>query len=190
MSPCSTSACLLVLLGAVLAASGFPRHRRAQHVSEKMTQKQALIAHELGLTQPEVGNIELFSFVNSINTSCQRNNNIELINTTLDVYKRIFSSILAHSNHHHHTQGESTASVGLLDQVSDSKRSEVESAIKSLQDKMEGLKNHLTDMNQHKEKILDRLNEIKVDDLMAQKRALAEYLGVFQAASVIAHTSC
>lgn len=47
MSPCSTSACLLVLLGAVLAASGFPRHRRAQHVSEKMTQKQALIAHEL-----------------------------------------------------------------------------------------------------------------------------------------------
>lgn len=53
MSPCSTLACLLVLLGAVLAASGFPRHRRApcvsisQYVSERMTQKQALIAHEL-----------------------------------------------------------------------------------------------------------------------------------------------
>lgn len=31
---------------------------------------------------------------------------------------------------------------------------------------------------------------LQVDDLMAQKRALAEYLGVFQAASVIAHTSC
>lgn len=53
MSPYSTLACLLVLLGAVLAASGFPRHHRApcvsvsQHVSERMTQKQALIAHEL-----------------------------------------------------------------------------------------------------------------------------------------------
>uniref|UniRef100_A0A3B4G1J8 Uncharacterized protein n=1 Tax=Pundamilia nyererei TaxID=303518 RepID=A0A3B4G1J8_9CICH len=157
MSPCSTLACLLVLLGAVLAASGFPRHRRApcvsvsQHVSERMTQKQ-------------------------------------LIHTSLDVYKRIFSSILAHSNHH--TQGESTASVGLLDQVSDSKRSEVESALKNLQDKMEELKNRLTHVNHNKEEILYRLNQIKVDDLMAQKRALAEYLGVFQAASVIAHASC
>uniref|UniRef100_A0A3Q4H9G5 Uncharacterized protein n=1 Tax=Neolamprologus brichardi TaxID=32507 RepID=A0A3Q4H9G5_NEOBR len=163
MSPCSTLACLLVLLGAVLAASG-------------MTQKQALIAHEL---------VSLPPFF-----APQRNDNIELIHTSLDVYKRIFSSILAHSNHHHPTQGESTASVGLLDQVSDSKRSEVESALKNLQDKMEGLKNRLTHVNHNKEEILRRLNQIKVDDLMAQKRALAEYLGVFQAASVIAHASC
>uniref|UniRef100_A0A3Q3CI94 Uncharacterized protein n=1 Tax=Haplochromis burtoni TaxID=8153 RepID=A0A3Q3CI94_HAPBU len=161
MSPCSTLACLLVLLGAVLAASG-------------MTQKQALIAHEL---------VSLPPFF-----APQRNDVIELIHTSLDVYKRIFSSILAHSNHH--TQGESTASVGLLDQVSDSKRSEVESALKNLQDKMEDLKNRLTHVNHNKEEILHRLNQIKVDDLMAQKRALAEYLGVFQAASVIAHTSC
>lgn len=52
--------------------------------------------------------------------------------------------------------------MGLLDQVSDSKRSEVESALKNLQDKMEELKNRLTHVNHNKEEILYRLNQIKV----------------------------
>lgn len=184
MSSCSVSVYVLVLLGAVLV-SGAPR----QHVSRTLTDMQELIANELGLKQPEVGNTELFGFVNSINTSCERKNDIELMITTLDVYKHIFSSIMQHSSNHQH-HGKPVASVGLLDQVSDSKRSEIESALQSLQHKMGTLNDHLNRLNRHKEEILGKLKQIKVDDLMDQKRALAEYLGVFQAASVIAHGGC
>ncbi|XP_030576566.1 uncharacterized protein LOC115773787 [Archocentrus centrarchus] len=175
---------VLVLLGAVLV-SGAPR----QYVSRTLTDMQDLIANELGLKQPEVGNTELFSFVNSINTSCEKKNDMELMITTLGVYKHIFSSIMKHSGSHQH-HGNPVASVGLLDQVSDSKRSDIESALQTLQQKMGMLNDRLSRLNRHKEDILGKLKQIKVDDLMDQKRALAEYLGVFQAASVIAHGGC
>lgn len=79
----------------------------------------------------------------------------------LDVYKHIFSNIMQHSSSRQH-HGKPTASVGLLDQVSETRRSETESALRSLQHKMGVLSGHLSGLNRSKEELLRRLNQIKV----------------------------
>uniref|UniRef100_A0A3Q0S6G1 Interferon gamma n=1 Tax=Amphilophus citrinellus TaxID=61819 RepID=A0A3Q0S6G1_AMPCI len=184
MSLCSVSVYVLVLLGAVLV-SGAPR----QYVSRTLTDMQDLIANEL-VSLSVVPIYEQTQYWSKNRSSpLQKKNDIELMITTLDVYKHIFSSVMKHSGSRQH-HGKPVASVGLLDQVSDSKRSEIESALQTLQHKMGMLNDHLSHLNRHKEDILGKLKQIKVDDLMDQKRALAEYLGVFQAASVIAHGGC
>ncbi|XP_071358982.1 interferon gamma 1-like isoform X2 [Trachinotus anak] len=176
--------CLLVLLGAVLAF-GSPRW----HVPADMIQTHESIAQLLGLKQPEIGTKPLFSSViRSINTSCQRKEDIMLINATLSIYTRIFSSILQHGHDHHNSQHHDKASA-LLDQLSDSEKTRVKTVVKTFQQEMEKLKRNLGQVDTDKEDVLSELNKIKVDDPIDQRKALAEYQQIYQAASVISSQS-
>ncbi|KAM4569894.1 uncharacterized protein PAE49_009199 [Odontesthes bonariensis] len=176
---------LLVLVGVALACGG-----PIQFISEHLRGTHGSITDKLELKRPEIGLHPLFSSViASINNSCQRQADMQLINATLDVYTRIFSSILLHSHHNHH--GTTHAS-GLLDHLSGPKRSEVTSAVKDLQKLMEGLRSYLNRQNKNddKEDVLGKLNKMKVDDPMVQRKALAEFMEVYQAASVVSSSSC
>ncbi|TKS90457.1 hypothetical protein D9C73_024589 [Collichthys lucidus] len=171
MSSCSGSVCLLVLLGVVFASGNL-----FQYVSEDLTNIHESLAVDLGLKSPGLSsNPQLNSVIRSINTSCQRKD-VQLMNVTLDIYMRIFSSIL-----HHNKPGAQT----LLGQVSDSKRPQVESALKGLEKKMKELKQRLDHQNPDSEDVMRNLNKIKVNDLVVQKQALAQYKEIYQAASVI-----
>uniref|UniRef100_A0A3B3XUU5 Uncharacterized protein n=1 Tax=Poecilia mexicana TaxID=48701 RepID=A0A3B3XUU5_9TELE len=170
MPSCSVSLGLLVLLGGVLAyALPF------QAISENLKQSHETIATDLGLTQLEVNRDPLFDFViRTINTSCQRKEDIVLLNATLDVYMRIFSSV----RHHKH----------LLNKLSESKQTEVRENLKNLESKAKELKSRLVCQNQNIEDALSELERIKVDDPMVQKKALAQFLQIYQAASVVAES--
>ncbi|XP_072233550.1 interferon gamma 1 [Leuresthes tenuis] len=174
---------LLVLVGVALASGG-----PIQFISEHLKGAHGSITEELELKRPEIGLHPLFSSViASINNSCQRQTDMQLVNATLDVYMRIFSSILLHSHHKHHG---TTHTSGLLNRLSTPKRSEVTSALKELQKLMENLRNYLNRQNNDTEDVLSKLNKIKVDDPMVQRKALAEFMEVYQAASVISTSSC
>ncbi|XP_030295622.1 interferon gamma 1-like [Sparus aurata] len=178
MSSCCGSVSLLVLLGVVFAA-GSP----ARYVSENMRQTHESIAAVLSLKQPEIITNPLFSSViRSLNTSCQGREELKLMNVTLDIYMRIFSSIL----HHQHKTG----TPALLDQVPDSERSKVKEDLKVIRGKMEALKRHLNHPSHDREDVISKLNMIKVDDPLVQKKALAEFKEVYQAASVVAGRRC
>uniref|UniRef100_A0A8C5D2H3 Uncharacterized protein n=2 Tax=Gouania willdenowi TaxID=441366 RepID=A0A8C5D2H3_GOUWI len=130
-----SSLCLLVLLGAVLVSAA-PK----QFITENLKSSQNLIADELGLKKPEVGSSPLFSsIIKSFNTTCQTSEDLELINATMDVYARIFSSVLHQNQSHHHLQGAPS----LLSHVSDAQRSNVVSELTSLQQVMENLRSRL-----------------------------------------------
>ncbi|KAG7218746.1 hypothetical protein INR49_019749 [Caranx melampygus] len=170
MSSCCVSVCLLVLLGAVMTF-GNPVHPPA--VSKK-------ISELLNLADQEIGSKPLFtSVLNSINTSCQRKEDIVLLNATLNVYRQIFSSILKHSHDHHHGKT-------LLDQAGDH-RGSVESELKKLQERMEALRVQLGSVSDsfNGEDIISNLNNINVNDTINQRRALAEYDAVSRVASLI-----
>uniref|UniRef100_A0A671VQY0 Uncharacterized protein n=1 Tax=Sparus aurata TaxID=8175 RepID=A0A671VQY0_SPAAU len=107
---------------------------------------------------------------------------LKLMNVTLDIYMRIFSSIL----HHQHKTG----TPALLDQVPDSERSKVKEDLKVIRGKMEALKRHLNHPSHDREDVISKLNMIKVDDPLVQKKALAEFKEVYQAASVVAGRRC
>ncbi|KAF0028772.1 hypothetical protein F2P81_017877 [Scophthalmus maximus] len=177
MSSSCGSVCLLVLLGVVLAC-GSP------------FKIPDTTANLLMLKEPEVGREPLFiSIIRSINTSCQRKEDIRLINATLDVYKRVFSSILHHQQQQH--GGEAAAS-GLLDKLSSSNRTRVQAHLEKLQNKMEELRGRLSRMNQDRrdeQDMLSKLKNIKVDDPLDQRKALAEFQLVYQAASLIGSDS-
>lgn len=79
------------------------------------------------------------------------------MNVTLDIYMRIFSSILQHG------QGQDEAGP-LLGQVPDLRRSEVEEKLQKLQHSMGLLKRNLSHLNQDKEDLIGKLNKIKVRD--------------------------
>ncbi|XP_070710279.1 interferon gamma 1-like [Pempheris klunzingeri] len=178
MSPCSGSMCLLVLLGVVLTSGG-PIHC----VSDSLKKAHESIADVLKLTKPEISGYPLFgSVIRSINASCQRKEEIQLMNATLDIYMRIFSSILQHDH-----------SAALLDKLSASARPQVESALTELQQEMEKLKRHLghlNHLNHEREDVLSELNKIKVDDPLVQKKALAQFNEIYQVASVIGSRRC
>ncbi|CAK6974548.1 interferon gamma 1-like [Scomber scombrus] len=179
MSSCCGAVCLLVLLG-VVVTSGSP----FQYISQNMKTTHERIADALKLKQPEVGSNPLFSSViRSINTSCQRKEEVLLMNATLDVYMRIFSSILQR----HHTQHHEKA---LLDQLPETNRDDVTSALEELKEKMDRLKTELNRKSHDKEDVIGKLNKIKVDDVNNQKKALAEFKEIYQAASVIGSRSC
>ncbi|XP_029131411.1 interferon gamma 1 [Labrus bergylta] len=171
MSSCCGSVCLLVLLGVVLAI-GSPLHSN----SEELKDHHESIANILNLKRPEISTRPLFnSVIHSINTSCQRKEELQLMNATLDVYMRIFSSVLKHSNN--------PQTPTLLDQFP-----QAESDLKNLQEKTEKMKtrlDNLSQLNHNKEDVLCKLNSIKVDDHEVQKRALAQFREVYRAASVI-----
>uniref|UniRef100_A0A3B3VUI8 Interferon gamma n=1 Tax=Poecilia latipinna TaxID=48699 RepID=A0A3B3VUI8_9TELE len=159
MPSCSVSLGLLVLLGGVLAyALPF------QAISENLKQSHETIATDLK-NQPS---LILFLHVP------QRKEDIVLLNATLDVYMRIFSSV----RHHKH----------LLNKLSESKRTEVRENLKNLESKAKELKSRLICQNQNIEDALSELERIKVDDPMVQKKALAQFLQIYQAASVVAES--
>lgn len=96
----------------------------------------------------------------------QRKEDIRLINATLDVYKRVFSSILHHQQQQH--GGEAAAS-GLLDKLSSSNRTRVQAHLEKLQNKMEELRGRLSRMNQDRrdeQDMLSKLKNIKVSDTL------------------------
>ncbi|XP_041834093.1 uncharacterized protein LOC121635099 [Melanotaenia boesemani] len=161
----------------------------AQYFSKDLKDTLESIADELKLTQPEIGTNPLFgSVVSSINNSCQRQTEMQLMNATLDVYMQIFGNIFQHIHHNHQDRSQNA---GVLDHLSTTKRSEVISTLKWLRREMEELKSHMSCQN-HKspEDVYNMLNRIKVDDPVVQRKALAEFLEVYQAASVITCNRC
>ncbi|XP_076578805.1 uncharacterized protein LOC143315166 [Chaetodon auriga] len=182
MSSFRGSVCLLVLLGAVFA-SGSP----AQYVPEKLKQTHKSIADVLGLTQPNIVVNPLFgSVIRSINTSSQRKE-VQLMNVTLDIYMQIFSSILQHNRSQQH---DNNGTPTLLSHLTDTQRSKVESALKILQQKIEVLKRRLSQQTNDREDVISELSKIEVDDPEAQKKALAQFLEIYQEASVICSRTC
>nr|XP_020480532.1 uncharacterized protein LOC109974601 [Monopterus albus] len=143
------------------------------------------------LKEPEIGSNPLFrSVIRSISTSCQRKEQVQLMNATLDIYTHIFSSILQHSHHQHHDRTHVPA---LLDQLKEPKKSQVVSALTELRDKMEKLKKHLGRLdhqNLDQENVLSDLKKIMVDDPVDQRKALAQFREVYQAAAVVASRGC
>ncbi|KAG7495566.1 hypothetical protein JOB18_001749 [Solea senegalensis] len=167
---------LLVLLGLALAL-GSP-HRIKPSGEKQPSESTTNLLH---LKEPEVGKESLFkSVVRGINTSCQRKEDIQVMNATLSVYMRIFSSIL----HHHHSRG----AAALLDTLSASDQHQVKLEVKVLQQKMEKLWRNLSVENHNTENLLRELSNIQVDDQVNQRRALAEFQMVYQAASLIMDT--
>ncbi|XP_032445782.1 interferon gamma 1-like [Xiphophorus hellerii] len=173
MPSCSVLLGLLVLLEGVLAYA-LP----LQAVSEKLKESHESIATDLGLTQLEINRDPLFDFIiRTINTSCQRKEDMQLMNATLDVYLRVFSHVRYHHGNH------------LLDRLSEPKRTEVIKHLAKLENKAKELKSRLICQNQNIEDALSELERIKVDDPMVQKKALAQFLQIYQAASAVAESN-
>nr|AHZ62713.1 interferon-gamma 1 [Tetraodon nigroviridis] len=168
--------CLLFLLGAVGTSQA-----SFQFISQMLKKDHEVVAHALKLTQVEFIAGPLFSSViRNVNSSCQRRDDVQMMSTTLDVYDRIFSSIQKQKE-------QQDQADTLLSQVPPSQRSEVESALQHLQQRMKTLKGKLKQMNEKREEELDRLKTIEVDDVLVQKKALAQFKAVYQAASLIGH---
>lgn len=86
------------------------------------------------------------------------------MNATLDVYMRIFSSILQHKQHAKNTK----KSPSLLDlcEVSPDKRPQVESVLTEFQQKAAELKRQLSQRINNKEDVLGKLHQIKVKETL------------------------
>ncbi|KAK2859201.1 hypothetical protein Q5P01_003821 [Channa striata] len=183
MSSSCSLVCLLVSLGLVLVFGAC--------VPENLAQTHESITDVLKLKEPEVGKRPLFgSVIKSINTSCQRKEQVQLMNRTLDIYAHIFSSILQHNQHQTHDNNGSPA---LLEHLSENSRSQVQMDLMKLQQKMENLKRRLNRLHHQQpnyEDVLSQLNKIKVDDALDQRKALAEFNEVYQAACVITSHHC
>ncbi|XP_072309518.1 uncharacterized protein [Eucyclogobius newberryi] len=111
------------------------------------------------LASPEVGSNPLFtSVIRSLNSPCQVREDVMLMNSTLDVYMKIFSSLLHH-------------------------KKEPFSDLKKLRDHMSKLKSQLSHLQQNKEDLISKINAIKVDDPLVQRKVLAEFLEVYHATS-------
>ncbi|MEQ2296053.1 hypothetical protein AMECASPLE_020935 [Ameca splendens] len=184
MPSCSVSLGLLALMGGMLACA-WPVQARNIFVSDNLKEIHTSIATKLDLMQLEVNQEPLFDFVlRIINTSCQRKDDIQLLNATLNIYMRIFSNVLHPSLGNHHGGSHNPRLLDSLTNPAD--RSKVHSALKQLKKKIEELKSRLTCQNQNIETALSELDNIKVDDPMVQKKALAEFLRIYQAASTVA----
>ncbi|KAJ4924511.1 hypothetical protein JOQ06_003467 [Pogonophryne albipinna] len=171
MSSCWGSVCLLVFLGAAFV-SGKP----CLYIGETLKESHEYISNVLSLKGQDVGLDPLFSDVIRSNSSLQIK--VNLINATLEVYSRIFSSILRQDNQ------------GLLENLSETDRKKVTKKVEDFEKKIERLMNKLGHVNHDKENILSKLQKIQVDDPLVQKKALAEFKEVFQAANVIICPEC
>nr|QYW22334.1 interferon gamma-related protein [Channa argus] len=160
-------------------------------VPENLVQTHDSIADVLELKEPEIGKRPLFgSLIKSIDTSCQKKEQVQLMNLTLDIYAHIFSSILQHN---HQQPNDNNGSPALLEQLSEHSRPQVELDLTKLQQKMENLRKRLNQLHHQQpnhEDVLSQLQKIKVDDPLDQKKALAEFNEVYQAACVITSHRC
>ncbi|XP_074554706.1 interferon gamma [Halichoeres trimaculatus] len=165
MSSSCGSVCLLVFLGAALAF-GSPVH------TENLEQIYESVVNELGLKNSGISDHSPFQSVfTSINISCLRKEDFQLINFTLDVYQRIFSSILERSN-----DLETPTMLG---------HPQVKQHLLKLQQKMEEKKRHLSHLNHKKQDVLRDLHSIQVDDPVVQKKALASFGEVYKLADLM-----
>uniref|UniRef100_A0A673A3F4 Uncharacterized protein n=1 Tax=Sphaeramia orbicularis TaxID=375764 RepID=A0A673A3F4_9TELE len=106
-----------------------------------------------GLTRPEIGNSPLFDFHVCSSPPLRKE---DVMSATLDVYMRIFTSILH----------EKTKTSALLGQMSSTDEEKVEKDLKELHQKMKDLKRHLSHMIQNKKDVLNKLSTIKVDPFL------------------------
>uniref|UniRef100_A0A3B4AUK6 Uncharacterized protein n=1 Tax=Periophthalmus magnuspinnatus TaxID=409849 RepID=A0A3B4AUK6_9GOBI len=104
------------------------------------------------LTHPDVGSSPLFtSVIRSLNSSCQQD--VMLLNATLDVYMRIFNNLLHHSPH----------SAPLLQQMGSSEVENVKNIIKKIRKHIS--KRHC---------LICLFIYFQVDEPLVQRKALAE----------------
>uniref|UniRef100_A0A672F383 Uncharacterized protein n=2 Tax=Salarias fasciatus TaxID=181472 RepID=A0A672F383_SALFA len=137
----AAAAGLLVLLGVVLASS-----HPVQYLSDDFVGRVDSLKTKLGLTKPNIGGSPLFAeVIRSINSSCQQRDDMQLMNATLNVYRRVFSSIL---------EQEQEPSSLLAHQG-------VKDVVLYLQEKMETLQKHLSHASHHRERLLSSLNRIQ-----------------------------
>uniref|UniRef100_A0A8C7Y8K1 Uncharacterized protein n=1 Tax=Oryzias sinensis TaxID=183150 RepID=A0A8C7Y8K1_9TELE len=176
MSSCTGALLLLILTGLVMASAA---HRN--YVSDNMRYAHNYVAHRLNLTKPHIGNDPLFTFIKN-NASCLRQHNLSLFNKTLDIYLRMFSIIL-----------DDTTTSPLLKPLSGKVQEAVKSNLTELHRKVLELKDLLQGQNPRhhrpghrskRENLLSKLDNIQVDDVLNQKKALAELKVFYQAASV------
>lgn len=93
---------------------------------------------------------------------------MHLMSDILEVYTRIFSSILNQNQQ----QGQTKT---LLDHVPRSQRSSVEDKLQALQQMMEHLKRHLRQQNQEREEVMARLKTIKVRNTNSNVSAQGDF---------------
>ncbi|KAM8884845.1 uncharacterized protein ACB058_000850 [Synchiropus picturatus] len=118
------------------------------------------ISITLNLTESEIIGKPLFKHAKS-DESCQRN--VQLMNATLGVYKCIISNMLQQHTRWHKLEGE----------------------LKYLHGKTDLLMTKLGQIVFDKKDNLSWHNKIKEDDLTHQKRALAQFLEMYQEAAVV-----
>ncbi|RVE56603.1 hypothetical protein OJAV_G00222930 [Oryzias javanicus] len=169
MSSRSGALLLLVLVGIGTASA-------VNYISANITNAHRNVAHHLDLTSPDIGRNPLFGFIRE-NSSCPKKHNLPpKFNKTLDIYTRIFSIIL-----------DDTATPVVLSSLSEKAKEVVRSSLRYLQRKMLGLKKNVKGHGPHRTDELDELDSIQVGDVTNQKKALAEYKEVYQAANVCYH---
>ncbi|XP_061523505.1 uncharacterized protein LOC133397065 isoform X2 [Phycodurus eques] len=168
MSPPSRL-CLLVLLGALVAwANRVDPHPELREILENIS----------GIVDVKsVNGIPPFNGVIRSIKACQNREEVKLVNATLQVYMRVLESILRPA------PGQHTA---LLDSVPEATREHLRHNVGQLTNKMR----HLTDKLARRHcpdvpNVLHQLSQLKVDDVMFQKRALSQFLEVYNMAAVI-----
>ncbi|XP_061922717.1 uncharacterized protein LOC133662619 [Entelurus aequoreus] len=159
--------CLLILMGTM----GVFANHTGQHPDIRRTLES--ISDVLELRKKDIAGAPPFmGIIRTINT-CQSHEVLQLLNATLSMYGRIFNSILERSP-------------SLLDQAPLARRAQLKQDLMKLQGKTRVLRAHL----QHctapgAREALDTLKTLKVDDIKVQKAALAQFLEVYNTATLI-----
>ncbi|XP_061817482.1 uncharacterized protein [Nerophis lumbriciformis] len=159
--------CLLVLMGTMgVFANHTGQHPEIRRTLESISDVLELRKKDIAGAPPFMG------LIRTVNT-CQSHEILEVLNATLSMYGRIFNSILERSP-------------SLLDQAPLAKRAQLKEDLRKLQGKTRVLRAHL----QHctapgARQALDTLKTLKVDDIMVQKAALAQFLEVYNTATLI-----
>ncbi|XP_077450650.1 uncharacterized protein LOC144069272 [Stigmatopora argus] len=166
--------CLLVLLG-VLAARGCP-------VGTDLTVREIVedISKDLDLKSGTVSANPLFMGVIRSIEACQNCEEVKLVAAALRVYNRVFESFL-HGVATRNSTGDGAGAGGrrLRDRVV------------LLKCKTEKMRDNLLQQRRcpPTQDILRKLDELQVDELLVQQRAISQFLEVYNMAAVIASRS-
>ncbi|XP_054623787.1 uncharacterized protein LOC129177075 [Dunckerocampus dactyliophorus] len=159
--------CLLVLVGTLAASADYS----GPHPDIRQTLES--ISDVLELRKPDVSGVQPFKGVIRSISACQSLEAFQVLNATLSVYVRIFHSILRRTS-------------SLLDVAPPPKRAQLEQNLIKLQHKTKQLREHLQRRAARcAHDTLDTLAAIKMDDIMVQKGALAQFLEVYRMAFLI-----
>ncbi|KAK7896788.1 hypothetical protein WMY93_022113 [Mugilogobius chulae] len=130
------------------------------------TRRQGMEPPINNLTSPEVGSHPLFnSVITSLNSPCQED--LMLLNATVDVYTRIFNSLHQRSS------------------------PELQQDLEKYKHYISQLKSKLREIkHQNKMDLITKINSYKVDNELVQRKALAEFVQVHDATSWFLHCQC